>query len=132
MDRKDPRPILEPQEHVRPGPPPKLIALPELDDPIDERPAPAASALIKDLHPLRQIKATLMVRVGSVQLRVGDLLDARANQVLTLDQTIHEAVDLMLEGTIVARGQLVAVGDCFGVRLTELPVSLSLKEGVHP
>lgn len=115
-----------------PDPTPKLIALPELDSSCADGVDSSAPALINDLHPLRQVKATLQVRVGSVRLRVGDILDASMNQVLTLDKTVHEAVDLMLEGAVVARGQLVAVGDRFGVRLTELPVSLSLNERTQP
>jgi flagellar motor switch protein FliN/FliY len=45
--------------------------------------------------------------------------------VLVLDRSALQPVDLLLEGHVVARGQLVAVGSQFAVRLTELPVSLN-------
>jgi flagellar motor switch protein FliN/FliY len=41
--------------------------------------------------------------------------------VLKLDAALDAPVDVLLEGNVVARGQLVAVDDNFGVRITELP-----------
>lgn len=99
----------------------QLIALPSLDDP---PPDPAATAV--PAHPLLQVRARLQVCVGEVTLTVGDFLDARLDQVLTLDRGVEDLVDVLLEGRVVARGQLVAVGDVFGVRLTQLPQPLKL------
>ncbi|MDA8456966.1 FliM/FliN family flagellar motor switch protein [Acidovorax sp. GBBC 3334] len=84
------------------------------------------SKLLPSFQPLHQLRATLQVCVGSATLTVGELLNAQANQVLVLDRGLEQAVDLVLEGQVVARGQLVAVGDRFAVKLTELPVPLSL------
>lgn len=77
-------------------------------------------------NPLHGLKVQLLVRVGEVELTVGQLLAARENAVLPLDRLLDEPVDLLLEGQVVARGELVAVGDCFGVRVTELPRPLEL------
>lgn len=83
--------------------------------------------LVPSLHPLHQVKTTLQVCVGTATLTVGELLGAQARQVLVLDTGVEQPVDLLLEGQVVARGQLVAVGDRFAVRLTELPVPLALQ-----
>ena len=68
----------------------------------------------------------MQVCVGKVAVTVGELMSAKAEQVLVLDRSIATPVDLVLEGQVVARGELVAVGDRFGVRLTELPLPLGL------
>lgn len=87
---------------------------------------PDGPALLRDPHPLHAVKVTLQVRVGQSSMTVGELLDARENAVLVLDRAIEQPVDLLLEGSVVARGQLVAVDGSFGVRITELPLPLKL------
>lgn len=86
----------------------------------------AAAPLLNRSNPLHQVRATLQVCVGQATLTVGELLGARAQQVLLLDRNVAQPVDLLLEGQVVARGQLVAVDDQFAVRITELPVPLAL------
>ena len=85
-----------------------------------------APVVAAGVNPLHQVRTTLQVCVGSATLTVGELLGAKEQQVLQLDRTVHQPVDLVLEGHVVARGQLVAVGDHFAVRITELPVSLNV------
>lgn len=85
------------------------------------------AALLRDTHPLHSVKVRLAVRVGEAVMTVGDLLGARENEVLVLDRTIEQPVDLLLEGKVVARGQLVAVdGGMFAVRITQLPLPLKI------
>ncbi|PHV12889.1 flagellar motor switch protein FliN [Chitinimonas sp. BJB300] len=62
-----------------------------------------------------------MARLGGTELSVGELMDMKENAVLPLDRLLDDPVDLLLDGHVVARGQLVAVGDSFGIRVTELP-----------
>ena len=81
---------------------------------------------VEENNPLHQVKATLSVCVGTAVMTVGELLKARKDQVIRLDCGIDEPVDLLLEGKVVARGQLVAVGDRFGVRITQLPQALKV------
>ncbi|MCO4855924.1 FliM/FliN family flagellar motor switch protein [Herbaspirillum sp. WGmk3] len=82
--------------------------------------------VLDNVNPLHQIKTRLSVSVGEVELTVGELLSAREQQVVRLDRTIEQPVDLLLDGRVVARGQLVAVDEHFAVRITELPVSLKV------
>jgi flagellar motor switch protein FliN len=98
---------------------PQLLALPDANDP----PASAAK-LAAAQSPLLDVKAHLQVCVGGAVMTVGELTGAKVGQVVTLDRQVDGAIDLMLEGKVVARGQLVAVGDYFGIRLTELPMPL--------
>jgi flagellar motor switch protein FliN/FliY len=81
-------------------------------------------------HPIHQVKATLQVYLGSATLTIGELMSAAENQVLVLDRTVAQPVDLLLEGQVVARGQLVALDDRFAVRITELPLPLDLESSL--
>jgi flagellar motor switch protein FliN/FliY len=115
------------------GSPPtaQIIALPDLHAGQQDGSANPTGdgTVLKDWNPLHQIRAKLQVCVGEATLSVGELLGAKEHQVLRLDREIDQAVDLTIEGRVVARGQLVAVDGHFAVRLTELPVSLSLGSG---
>lgn len=95
---------------------------------LQEPPADAASgaALLRDPHPLHAVRVRLQVRVGEAAMSIGELLAARENEVLLLDRAVEQPVDLLLEGKVVARGQLVAVDGSFAVQITELPVPLEL------
>jgi flagellar motor switch protein FliN len=88
--------------------------------------APQGEALLRTPHPLHGIKVRLQVRVGESAMTVGELMQARQNEVLVLDRSVDAPVDLLLEGQVVARGELVAVDGIFAVRITELPLSLQL------
>lgn len=72
---------------------------------------------------IRNIKVRLTVAVGTCALTVKDLLGLKEGSVLTLDKGTREPVDLLLDGKIVARGELIAIGDNFGVRISEVAVS---------
>jgi flagellar motor switch protein FliN/FliY len=108
----------------------EALALPELNGKPaqDATPILDSAALSADgvPNPLHQIRARLSVCVGSVELSVGELLAAKARQVMCLDRRLDEPVDLVVEGHVVARGVLVAVGDQFGVMISELPRALKL------
>lgn len=132
---------------LRPAPPAPepvptvhMIALPELSSQSEataDRPdnasmssaaAPVitAASLGAAMHPLHQVKARLQVCVGEVSVTVGELLAAQEHQVLRLERSLEQPVDLLLEGQVVARGQLMAVDGNFAVRITELPIPLQL------
>lgn len=81
---------------------------------------------LSSTNPLHRVKAKLTVCVGTATLTVGELMAAKEQQVLRLDSKVAQPVDLLLEGKVVARGQLVAVDEYFGVRITELPVALAV------
>lgn len=80
--------------------------------------------LVVDSNPLHAVKTRLRVVIGEFEISIGDLLAAKAGQVMTLDRGLNHPIDLVLEGRVVMRGQLVAVDGCFGVRVTDLPVPL--------
>jgi flagellar motor switch protein FliN/FliY len=94
---------------------------------LHEAPSPAAAVpLFEQVHPLHQVKARLQVCVGETTVSIGELLALKEQHTLVLDRAVEQPVDLVLEGKVIARGQLVAVDQHFAVRLTELPLPLKL------
>ena len=97
-----------------------VLALNELHDiPTGSRPAIGDA-----VNPLHNIRTRLQVCVGEIELTVGQLMSAKEHEVYVLDRLVDQPVDLLLEGKVVARGQLVAVDDQFAVRLSEIPTPL--------
>lgn len=113
--------------HVLPpaaAPTAQVISLSELSGEAAQRVASGDMLVGNGINPLHAIRAQLQACVGRVEMTIGELLAAREHQVLVLDRTVDQPVDLMLEGKLVARGQLVAVDGAFAVRITELPQPL--------
>jgi flagellar motor switch protein FliN/FliY len=101
----------------------QVISLSELQGEALQSEHPPAH-ILENANPLHSVRTRLQVCVGQVEVSLGELLGAREHQVLVLDHAVEQAVDLLLEGKTVARGQLMAVDGNFALRITELPVSL--------
>jgi flagellar motor switch protein FliN/FliY len=87
---------------------------------IDASDQPGKKILGNTMDIIRDVKVRIQVTAGYCDLTVRELLDLRENAVLTLDKSTHDPVDVLVDGKVVARGMLVAVGDNFGVRITEI------------
>lgn len=66
------------------------------------------------------VEVTLEAFLGQGKLRISDVRALRPGSVVALDASLGASVELRLNGAVVARGELVAVGEKFGVRLTEI------------
>lgn len=69
---------------------------------------------------LTGIEVTLTVQIGSHQLPLRDLLSVEPGLLVPLDRMTTEPVDILVNGRLFARGEVVAIGDRFGVRLLAL------------
>lgn len=97
----------------------QVVELPHLPHP--GHAGTGAGILSGNLNVIGGVKVALTVRVGGVVVSVDELMNMKDAHVLRLDAALDTPVDVLLEGNVVARGQLVAVDDNFGVRITELP-----------
>lgn len=66
------------------------------------------------------IAVRLSVEVGAVKLPLRDVLAMQVGAVHTLDRKVDAPVDVLINERLIARGEIVAIGDRFGVRLTEI------------
>lgn len=79
-----------------------------------------ASAQPADLDLLADVQLEVAVELGRVRLRVRDLLRLGEGSVLELDRAAGAPVDVLVNDSLVARGEVVVVDDELGVRVTEL------------
>ncbi len=73
-----------------------------------------------DLRRLSEVAMELSVEIGRASMTVGETLDLRAGSIVTLDRLAGEPVDLLVNGTPIARGEVVVVDEQFGLRVTEI------------
>jgi flagellar motor switch protein FliN/FliY len=69
---------------------------------------------------LADIPIRLSVEVGSTALKLSELLDLAEGSVVELDRQAHELLDIMANGTLIARGEVVTVNGRFGVRIVDV------------
>ncbi len=73
-----------------------------------------------DLRRLSDVPMELSVEIGRTRMTVGETLQLRAGSIVTLDRLAGEPVDLLVNGTPIARGEVVVVDEQFGLRVTEI------------
>lgn len=71
-------------------------------------------------HLLDSIAIDAMVVVGRAHTTVGQVTSLKEADVLKIDRGIDQPVDIVVNGIVVARGQLVVLGDNFAVRIAEV------------
>lgn len=69
---------------------------------------------------LQDVDVRLSVEVGSTSLKLRELLAMGESSVIELDRHANELLDVLVNGTLIGRGEVVTVGDRFGIRITEL------------
>jgi flagellar motor switch protein FliN/FliY len=69
---------------------------------------------------LDSVRVRLSVVVGQAETTLGELMGLKESAVLKIDRHLEQPVDVMINGEVVARGQLMAVDDNFGIRITEV------------
>ncbi len=69
---------------------------------------------------LQNISVTLTVEVGRAQIKIRDLMRLAQGSVVELDNIAGEPLDLLVNNTVVAQGELVLVNERYGIRLTRV------------
>ena len=87
-------------------------------------------SLSLDSDLLRNIPVTISVEVGRRSLPIKALMQLTQGSVVELDRLAGEALDLLVNNTLVAQGEIVLVNERYGIRLTQIvPKSARLKLG---
>ena len=74
----------------------------------------------RNIELIKNVKVNLMVSLGECELTVDELFSLKQGSTVKLDKEADMPVDILLEGKTIACGKLVAVGDNFGVSITEI------------
>jgi len=80
----------------------------------------AVSESAKNLDILMNVSLTITAELGTCKMLVEDILKLGTGSVVELDRLAGGPVDLLVNDRLVARGEVVAVDENFGVRITEL------------
>ena len=82
--------------------------------------APERTQAAPDLRRLSDIPMELSVELGRTHMTVGETLDLRIGSLVTLDSAAGEPADLLVNGTAIARGEVIVVDERYGLRVTEI------------
>ena len=74
----------------------------------------------ENLRVLENIEVELTVVVGSAEMKIRDLLRLNEGSVIELDRLAGDPLDILANGTIIAKGEVVMVGERFGIRFSEI------------
>ena len=77
------------------------------------------SGLIR-LGMLREVPLEVSAELGRTQLAVAEILQLNVGSVIELDRTAGAPVDVVVNGSLIARGEVVVIDDEYGVRITEI------------
>ncbi|CAN5311849.1 hypothetical protein BH09PSE3_BH09PSE3_09660 [soil metagenome] len=69
---------------------------------------------------LSRIPMRLSVEVGSASMTLSELIALKQDAVIELDRQTDEPLDILVNGTLIARGEIVTVDGRYGIRITEI------------
>lgn len=73
-----------------------------------------------DLEMILDIPVRLSMEVGNTQISIRDLLQLGQGSVIELDRLAGEPLDVLVNGTLIAHGEVVVVNEKFGIRMTDV------------
>ena len=94
------------------------VRVAELDELSDD--APITQEEKKKLDTILDIPVTISMEVGRSQISIRNLLQLNQGSVVELDRVAGEPLDVLVNGTLIAHGEVVVVNDKFGIRLTDV------------
>jgi len=86
--------------------------------PPDPRAAPGAAEM--DVGAILDVPVTMSLEVGRARLTIGELLQLGPGSIVELDRAAGAPLDVLLNGRLVARGEVVVTDDRFGIRLLDI------------
>jgi flagellar motor switch protein FliN/FliY len=102
-----------------------VVALDEQTTPVETAtpaPTPAAMLGVESLGPtlLAEVEMGVTAELGRTEMTVRDLLSLTPGAVIDLDRTAGAPVDVLVNGTPIARGEVVVIDEQFGIRVSEI------------
>ena len=120
-------PATEAAAPAEPAPAEPAPAEPEAAAPAAAPPAPAQAAPTfnplstpKQMDALAGVQMEVTIEVGRTSLPIGQLLQLQPGQIVELDREVGSPLDMFINGTLLARGEIVVVDDQFGFRVTSV------------
>ncbi|CAH0525188.1 flagellar motor switch protein FliN [Vibrio hippocampi] len=89
-------------------------------DELKDSSSPISEDERRKLDTIMDIPVTISMEVGRSQISIRNLLQLNQGSVVELDRIAGESLDVMVNGTLIAHGEVVVVNDKFGIRLTDV------------
>jgi flagellar motor switch protein FliN/FliY len=86
----------------------------------DLKPGAVRNDAPANLEAILDIPVTLSVQIGATKISIRNLLQLNQGSVVELDRLAGEPLDVLVNGTLVAHGEVVVVNEKFGIRLTDV------------
>jgi flagellar motor switch protein FliN len=121
-DALQPEPDAEAVDDVEGGVPPGLAPLPQSDR--QTPPQADGVGMNGNLRPglglVADVPIILTANLGQTSMLVGEIMELRHGSVVELDRAPGDAIDLLANGELIARGEVIVIDERFGVRVTSL------------
>jgi flagellar motor switch protein FliN/FliY len=78
---------------------------------------------------LHEVEMGVTVELGRTRMLVRDILDLSPGSVIELDRAAGAPIDVLVNGTLIARGEVVVIDEEFGIRITEV---IGYEDGSRP
>lgn len=101
----------EDDDEVQPAP---------MEDFVDDVPPKEIDKNTPELDVILDIPVVISMEVGNTQIPIRNLLQLNQGSVIELDRLAGEPLDVLVNGTLIAHGEVVMVNDKFGIRLTDV------------
>jgi flagellar motor switch protein FliN/FliY len=92
----------------------------DIDDTVERDVPKPDRAGIENLRVLENIEVQMTVEVGRAKITIRDLLRLNEGSVIELDRLAGDPLDILINGTMIAKGEVVMVGERFGIRFGEI------------
>jgi flagellar motor switch protein FliN/FliY len=92
----------------------------EFDTLRDDQNSGAVSARDVNMDVILDVSVTLSMEVGRTRIPIRNLLQLNQGSVVELDRAAGEPLDVFVNGTLIAHGEVVVVNEKFGIRLTDV------------
>ncbi len=109
--------LAEVQATAQPADPPEAAARAPLFEPLG---AGSAPTLREDIDLVLDIPIQLTVELGRTRIPIKHILQLAQGSVIELDALAGEPMDVLVNGFLIAQGEVVVVNDRFGIRLTDI------------
>lgn len=87
---------------------------------LDELSGEGATGQPIGLDNLMTVPVQVTVQVGCTRISLAELVALKPGSLVTLDREAHDPADILVNGKVVARGEVVTIGEKYGVRITEV------------
>lgn len=87
---------------------------------LEELEGGAAAGAAMGLGHFMEVPVKITVEVGRTQMTLADLVRLGPGSLVELDREAHEPADVLVNGKVVARGEVVTIKESYGIRITQV------------